>query len=240
MRTTRSGLLLSLLVLASAMGGVAVGLRLRSQASVATDSSGKQAPAGATSSPIAAASAVDERTGRSVPKLTVPPAEVLITDPSDPRYDAAKLVDANIKAPEALFTAEPRNPVWASKMEDRIGATLKNDLDALVPHGAEAQVECRTQTCRVVVTLADPTDARRANFALQIGALGDTVSFQSSRNAKPGQVELFAMQGEQMKDPEAWSQFNREKRKAFLERARSEPPPVMSDLHISADMLPKE
>jgi hypothetical protein len=92
----------------------------------------------------------------------------------------------------------------------------------------------------VVVRVEGALDQRRAMFALQIGALGDTVAFQSSLKAKPGQIELFALQGALMKDLDSWSRFNKEKRKAFLEHARTEPPPQFAELDLKLDALPKE
>jgi hypothetical protein len=225
-------------VIASAVAGLLFGLHLRAnRVKTLAGDVRENRPAG---TDIDGTPAVRS----SVPRFSVPAGDVQsagpITDPRDKRYSAADLVGGN-RAGVEVFAREPRDPVWAREMEQAMVRMVEGDLKALVPGATDLAVECRTQTCRIEVQAQNPDDAGKIVFALQIGSLGKAVDFTNRRKLAKGVVEAYAMSDQASRGVRKWQEFNRVKRKAFLDTLRGMPPdkvPVW--VPVSINNLPKE
>jgi hypothetical protein len=88
---------------------------------------------------------------RRPPKLLVPatgaPSAMPEANPQAPGYDPVKLL--YFMVPTRIFSAEPRDPVWAEAVEKRLRPRLEKDLSTISPDISDVTMECRTSICRI-------------------------------------------------------------------------------------------
>jgi hypothetical protein len=127
----------------------------------------------AAASPTAAGTATADRTraktsGPRPPRLaaTVPEFTKVEVDPADPNYDPRGLAAVIRIGP--LFLREPRNPVWAEKVEQTLTQPLLTALQEIVPEVTNLKMGCRSTGCELTWELKQPNpeNSFRANRAL--------------------------------------------------------------------------
>lgn len=78
----------------------------------------------------------------------------LETNPRAPGYDAIRVGQVMDLPVTALFDREPRDATWASTMEADQRATIEQVLHEAFADASIDELECRTATCRVGVSVA--------------------------------------------------------------------------------------
>jgi hypothetical protein len=120
------------------------------------------------------------RGGPSLPRLTATapraPRASVQNDPLSADYDASKLADLKIPVHE-IFRAEPRNAAWARPIEQSIRRTMDRDFEQVLPGAKVEEMECRTMTCRMVISAKDYPTLQQAVTLTQYTPLAPHSTF---------------------------------------------------------------
>jgi hypothetical protein len=149
---------------------------------------------------------------RLAPAVLERDPDTLVTDPRDPRYDAAAL--AGLKPSEEIFAHEPRDARWAPAMEKMVTQRMGLDLSRMLPHVQVKQIECHTASCAIEFTMPPElaSDFWQAGHALPYA---EAVRMDDDGNAD-GQAHMsmilmFGQQSRQPGDYERWHQAARQR-----------------------------
>jgi hypothetical protein len=154
------------------------------------------------------------------PVFVAKSASPVQNDPLAPDYDPVKLGLAT-HAFRQLFDAEPRNPVWAPKMEEqalRLAHQILDHLEYLDMKG----IECHTSTC--VLTFSYPEDKdREVGFLSQnMGLAPVTTSYGSEHTGGIVTESLELLYPAELKDPASLQQSGQAQREKTLKWLKQE------------------
>ena len=170
------------------------------------------------------------------------------TDSTKPSYDPAALLYLGTDVQE-IFRKERRNEHWASTLESSMGHQMLADVAVMVPQIRDAQVECRSRSCKVTWATGAAEDDQRIEHALALGAPASQASRFQESGGRSGIMYLYrplaflkTQYGEgashfDATDPEAYAKAYRERRAMLLSQIHAgtrKLPPIMANAPLPA------
>ena len=143
------------------------------------------------------------------PAPTRPATPTVQLTPGAPGYDGEAAATWLDLTPAQLFEREPRDPAWASAMEESVGRLLAERAQATGLERVVVGGECHTSTCRTTIEVSarDKTDAL-TYLSAGLAPLGSTRSYDVV-GTTDGQVEveltyIFAARIRAVDDYQRW------------------------------------
>lgn len=148
----------------------------------------------------------------SVPKFkSKPSGPRLVTNANDPGYDPSKLSKFGISLSE-IFPNEPRDPVWALPMEERIVKGMAADLAEVFPDMKVNSVECRTMMCAIVIESQQRKDLTLLSPMMSWAIYGNVQEVNISRNPSENTATWYCLFEREWRDLEKFKGFSEQAR----------------------------
>jgi hypothetical protein len=173
-RRARPGVWTAAILLGLILGVVGTLARSRRLSSAATAAGGD----GATVASSGARAAAPSRDRAAVRRFSVPPppprwssaalepvAPRLSVVPGEPGYNPVKVATVLHRRSPDIFEAEPVDPQWAPRMQERIERWVRRVIQS-DPSVELRDLSCRTASCKMVLVAPTMESIRRANKAL--------------------------------------------------------------------------
>jgi hypothetical protein len=161
-------------------------------------------------------------------------AEKADTSTLPAEYDPTVLVEKGMDALQ-VYLKEPRNPTWATVVEEAIGGQMRRDLKQMIPEARNLSMGCRTLSCLILIDV--PKDKLEAAGAVVgLVTLGPiTVDLGLSPE---GRGQVLVLTERRMADPAEFTAWYRKTRQRTLAEIRSGDRP--NSLPVPVNQLPTE
>jgi hypothetical protein len=140
---------------------------------------------------------------------------VVEEDPTAPDYNPVMLARLLERPSREVFAAEPRDDAWAADFEAALWSLVDADLAEDVPQASVEAIECRTSSCRVVVSAPASELDLASSYVQSFVPVGQRVSVASGDVADGrGELVFHGLLPPELRDPEHFSDWQREYRKS--------------------------
>jgi hypothetical protein len=160
------------------------------------------------------------------------PADAAV--PVAPDYDPTVLADKG-GDPLQIYLAEPRNPTWASVVEEAIGGQMRRDLKQMIPEARGLSMGCRTLSCLILVDVPAEKLAA-AQGVVSLVTLGPVTADLGL--STDGRAQVLVLTERRMADPADFIAWYRRVRRTTLDGIRSGKTP--NPLPVPVSEIPKD
>lgn len=140
-------------------------------------------------------------------------APVVEENPRAPNYDPVQVAKLLDRPHDEIFAAEPRDGQWAPEFETAMQSLIEADLAEDLPDARIGAIECRTSSCRVVVSAADADAETVSAYVQSFVPIGTSVSVAYGESAEGRRELVFhGLIPRDLRGPDQFGSWHREYR----------------------------